>query len=86
MFVPVQLLGIALSRGLATTMTLNRVSRGCRESIKVGRPASDLIFVPYYVVVLELRFKWYTLYNIFHFYVNKCHTKLFFISDRSQGM
>jgi hypothetical protein len=53
-----------LSSGLATRVILTRVSRGrLGESITRGGPASDFIFVPWYVIVVGLRFKCYTLYT-----------------------
>jgi hypothetical protein len=52
-----------LSRGLATSVTLTL--GGCCESLlHGGAPASGFIFVPLYVIVVGLRFKWYSLYNL----------------------
>jgi hypothetical protein len=52
-----------VSSGLATKVTLIRVSRGGSESLLHGDgPASDFICVPYYVTFVGLRFKWDILY------------------------
>jgi hypothetical protein len=50
-----------VSSGLAVTLT--QVSWGrLGELVARCGPASDLIFVPQYMIVVGLRFKWYTMY------------------------
>jgi hypothetical protein len=52
-----------LASGLETRVTLTRVSRKrLGKSDTWGGPSCDTIFVPKYVIVVELLFKWYTLY------------------------
>jgi hypothetical protein len=50
-----------VSSGLATWTTLTRVSR--EKLWEVCGSVFDLIFVPQYVIVVGLHFKWYTLYK-----------------------
>jgi hypothetical protein len=52
-----------LSNGPATNFDSSVTMEGGRESITQGGPAYDFIFVPQYVIVVGLRFKWYTLYT-----------------------
>jgi hypothetical protein len=55
-----------VSSGLETRMTFTRVSRErLGDCYTEGGPAFDFIFLPLFVIVFGLRFKWYTLYLFF---------------------
>jgi hypothetical protein len=52
-----------LSSGLATRVTFTQVSwERLEQSIIQSGPASDFVFIPYYVIVVRLDSKLYTLY------------------------